>query len=161
MQWPPIGQGTEGGVVVATLEAIRERVLRARTQAASRHEDEIVRELDEALAGLDGGETLLTTAEAAALLGIRSVSTVKALVHAGRIDARRVGAHSRIPLAEVARLQQDEMVRGLRATGAIHARLDAELGAPIPLDEDELRVLADARPGRLPWKGGGAGTNDA
>jgi len=137
---------------MATLEAIRERVLRARAQAASRHEDEIVRELDEALAGLDGGETLLTTTEAAALLGIRSVNTVKALVHAGRIGARRVGTHYRIPLAEVARLQEDEMVRGLRATSAVHAELDATIGEAIPQSDEDLRGLADARPGTLPWK---------
>jgi excisionase family DNA binding protein len=137
---------------MVTLEAIRERVSRARAQAASRHEDEIVRELDEALAGLDGGETLLTTTEAAALLGIRSVNTVKALVHAGRISARRVGTHYRIPLTEVARLQEDDTVRGLRATSAAHARLDAALGESIPLDEEDLRGLAEARPGTLPWK---------
>jgi len=38
---------------MATLEAIRERVLRARAHAAVRHEDEIVRELDEALAEIE------------------------------------------------------------------------------------------------------------
>jgi len=137
---------------MATLEAIRARVLRARATAAIRHEDEIVRELDEALAGLDGGETLLTTTEAAMLLGSRSVNTVKALVHAGRIEARRIGTHYRIPLGEVARLQQDEMVRGLRATGEAHERLDAAFGTPVPLSEEELRGLADARPGTMPWK---------
>jgi len=145
---------------VATLEAIRERVLRARAQAADLHEDEIVRELDEALAGLDG-ETLLTVGEAAVLLGIRSAAVVEALAHASRIDARRVGTRYQIPLAEVARLQDDELVRGLRATDALHARLDAALGAPRPLDADEVRALADARPGTLPWQRDGAGTGDA
>jgi hypothetical protein len=72
---------------MATLEAIRERVLRARAQAVARHEDEIVRELDGALAEIESGETLLTTSEAAAKLGIRSVNTIKAMVHAGQIHA--------------------------------------------------------------------------
>jgi len=88
---------------MATLEAIRERVLRARAHAAVRHEDEIVRELDEAL-------------------------------------------------AEIERLQDDVGIRELRASSRLHAQLDAELGPLVPLTNDEMRILADSRPGKLPWK---------
>jgi excisionase family DNA binding protein len=137
---------------MATLEGIREGVLRARAQAAARHEDEIVRELDGVLAQIDSGETLLTTSEAAAKLGIRSVNTIKAIVHAGRIQARKVGTHYSIPLAEIERLQDDPAIAGLQATSRIHARLDAELGPEIALTDEEMRMLSDSRPGMLPWK---------
>ncbi len=137
---------------MATLEAIRERVLRARTQAVMRHEDEIVRELDAALAEIDSSETLLTTTEAAAKLGIRSVNTIKAMVHAGRIQARKVGTHYRIPLAEIERLQSDSAIRRLQASSPVHAYLDAELGSDMTLSDEEMRILSDSRPGTLPWK---------
>jgi excisionase family DNA binding protein len=117
-----------------------------------RHEDEIVRELDEALAEIDSGETLLTTTEAAAKLGIRSVNTIKAMVHAGRIQARKVGTHYRIPLAEVERLQNDAAIQRLQATSRVHAQLDAELGPGMALSDEEMRILSASRPGTLPWK---------
>jgi excisionase family DNA binding protein len=147
---------------MATLAVVRERVLRARAQAAARHEDEIVRELDEALAELDDGETLLTTAEAATKLGIRSVNTIKAMIHAGRIEARMVGTHYRIPLAEVERLRGDDVIRGLQASSRLHDQLDAELGAAPALTDDEMRILGQSRPGTLPWqRSGGEDRHDA
>jgi excisionase family DNA binding protein len=142
---------------MATLAVVRERVLRARAQAVAHHEDEIVRELDEALAELDGGETLLTTSEAAAKLGIRSVNTIKAMVHAGRIHARMVGTHYRIPLTEIERLRGDPTIRGLQASSRVHEQLDAEFGPASVLTDDELQILEDSRPGTLPWQRADAG----
>jgi excisionase family DNA binding protein len=127
-------------------------VLRARAQAEARHEDQIVRELDGVLAEIDSGETLLTTTEAATKLGIRSVNTIKAMVHAGQIQARKVGTHYRIPLAEIERLQNDPAIRGLQATSRIHAQLDAEFGPGMALSDEEMCILSDSRPGTLPWK---------
>jgi excisionase family DNA binding protein len=146
---------------MATLALVRERVLRARAQAAARHEDDIVRELDEALAELDSGETLLTTTEAAAKLGIRSVNTIKAMVHSGHIHARMVGTHYRIPLAEIERLRDDNAIHGLQGSSRLHAELDAELGSAVALTDDELRILSDSRPGTLPWKRAGGGDRHA
>jgi len=63
--------------------------------------------------------------------------------------------------AQAADLQGDDVVGGLRATNAVDAPLDAALGAPRPLDADEVRALAVARPGTLSRKRDGAGTGDA
>jgi len=132
------------------LAELRQELQAARAEAAQAHNDGIVGRLDRILAGLDD-EVLLTTSEAAGLLGIGSVNTIKAMAHARRIQARKVGTHYRIPLAEVERLRQDATIRGLQASNRVHAEI-ASLGAPEGLTDDELDDLEDARPGTLPWE---------
>ena len=132
------------------LAELRQELQAARAEAAQAHNDGIVGRLDRILAGLDD-EVLLTTREAAGLLGIGSVNTIKAMAHAGRIQARKVGTHYRIPLAEVERLRQDATIRGLRASSRVHAEI-ASLGAPEGLTDDELEDLEQARHGTLPWE---------
>jgi excisionase family DNA binding protein len=132
------------------LADLRQELEAARAEAAQAKNARVVEKLDQILAGLDD-EVLLTTREAAGLLGIGSVNTIKAMAHAGRIRSRKVGTHYRIPLSEVERLRHDATIHGLRASGRIHAEV-AALGAPEGLTAQELEDLEETRPGTLPWE---------
>jgi len=102
------------------LAELRQELRSVRAEAAQANNAVVVEKLDRILDGLDD-EVLVTTTEAAALLGIGSVNTIKAMVHAGRIQARKVGTHYRIPLAEVERLRGDATIRGLQASSRVCA----------------------------------------
>jgi excisionase family DNA binding protein len=132
------------------LTDLRQELEAARAEAVQAKNARVVEKLDRILAGLDD-EVLLTTREAAGLLGIGSVNTIKAMAHAGRIQARKVGTHYRIPLSEVERLRHDATIRGLQASSRIHAEV-AGLGATEGLTAQELEDLEEARPGTLPWE---------
>lgn len=132
------------------LADLRQELEAARAEAAQARNRGVVEKLDRILAELDD-DLLLTTKEAARLLGIGSVNTIKAMVHTGQIHARKVGTHYRIPLSEVERLRQDTTIRGLQATSRIHAEI-AALGSTEGLTPQELEDLEEARPGTLPWE---------
>jgi excisionase family DNA binding protein len=129
--------------------------IRASAQAGDLHE--VVQVVNHALQSLNSSR-LLTTTEAAELLGIRSVNTLKALVVRNGIPYERHGNRMMLPLAEVERLRESPLLRGLRASEALHDTI-ADLG---PVDEEgdgegltaeEMQDLEAARPGRLPWQG--------
>ena len=141
-----------------TLGAMRDRLARARARAAMGQDRELLRLLDELLE-IFTGEVMLTTTDAAKLLGIRSVNTIKALIHAGRIDARKVGSHYRIPLVEIVRLSEDRTIQGLQASSRLHATLEP-LGPREELTDEELRILSTSQPGVNPWKREGAAPAD-
>ena len=132
------------------LTDLRQELASVRAEAAQANNAGVVEKLDRILAGLDD-EVLLTTREAAGLLGIGSVNTIKAMAHAGRIQSRKVGTHYRIPLSEVERLRHDSTIRGLRASSRLHAEV-ASLGSAEGLTAEELEDLEEARPGTLPWE---------
>ncbi len=132
------------------LTDLRQELEAARAEAVQANNASVVEKLDRILAGLDD-DVLLTTREAARLLGIGSVNTIKAMAHAGRIQSRKVGTHYRIPLSEVERLRHDATIRGLQASSRIHAEV-AALGSTEGLTAEELEDLEDARPGTLPWE---------
>jgi excisionase family DNA binding protein len=136
------------------LADLRQELQAARAEAAQAQNGAVVERLDRILAGLED-DMLLTTTEAAGLLGIGSVNTLKALIHAGRVRARKVGTHYRIPLAEVERLRHDATIRALQATSRIHVET-AALGGPEGLSAQELDDLEAARPGCVPWECGAA-----
>jgi len=142
-----------------TLDAVRDRLARARERAAMGSDQELLRELDELLEIVTSGVIMLTTADAAKLLGIRSVNTIKALIHAGRIDARKVGSHYRIPLVEIARLLEDRTIQGLQASSRLHATLET-LGPTEELTAEELSILTASQPGVSPWKRAGVAAAD-
>lgn len=96
-------------------------------------------------------DRLLTTREAAALLQIGSVNTVKAMAHAGKIGYVMHGSHMRIPLSEVARVQDTAIVRDMRALERLHDET-AILGSDDGMSEDALMDLSMSRPGKLPWQ---------
>lgn len=125
------------------LEAIRAYVKAGDTEAAARTIDRTLQELNE--------DRLLTTTEAAALLGIRSVNTLKLLCRRGDIGYVTRGNRTMIPMSEVERVQESEKVRLVRTLEKRHAAID-DLGGPHDLSDEEMDDLQAARPGRLPWQ---------
>ncbi len=96
-------------------------------------------------------EEYLTTMEAARALGIRSVNTIKLWVKTGYLQGKRIGGRILIPRAEIERLEGDERVRVMRTIGRGHEE-SAGLGRDGGMTPEELQLLDEGRPGRLPWK---------
>ncbi len=92
---------------------------------------------------------LLTTAEAATALGIRSINTVKRWVTTGYLHGVQRNGRVMIPVSEIARIREDDRVRELHAVGQLQEEI-ADLGRD--LTEEELQGLSATRPGRLPWQ---------
>lgn len=92
---------------------------------------------------------LLTTAEAAAALGVRSINTVKRWVKTGYIHGVQRNERTMIPVSEILRIHDDDRVRAQRAAGKLHEEI-ADFGRE--LTEAELLALKAGRPGRLPWE---------
>jgi hypothetical protein len=93
---------------------------------------------------------LLTTAEAAEALGIRSINTVKRWVKTGYIRGMRRNERIMIPVTEIERIRDDDRVHAMRASSRLHEEI-ADFSGPEHLSDDELAGLAAARPGRPPW----------
>lgn len=116
--------------------------------------EEIAAVVARARAELLDDDALVTTTQAAKLLGIGSINTVKAMVRGGEIAVvRKVGNRTMIPLREIKRLQATPLVRDLQA---IAATLSA--GAPpgedeeTPMSQEGLDVLEAGRPGLPHWQ---------
>jgi hypothetical protein len=92
---------------------------------------------------------LLTTAEAAAALGVRSINTVKRWVKTGYIHGVQRNERIMIPVSEILRIHDDDRVRAQRAVGTLQEEI-ADFGRE--LTEAELLALKAGRPGRLPWE---------
>ena len=112
--------------------------------------DDALDKLTATLRALDS-DRLLTTRQAADLLGIRSVNTLKLLLRREQVPTVRRGNRTMVALGEVERLQDSERVRGIRASDAAHDATDG-LGVPKGLSSAQLEGLESARPGRLPWQ---------
>jgi len=99
--------------------------------------------------------TLVTTTQAAHLLGIGSINTVKSMVKHGEItDARRVGNRTMIPLREIKRLQGTDIARDLRAIAdamALGALPDGG-NEDTSMSREQMDILEAGRPGTPPWK---------
>jgi len=85
------------------------------------------------------------------LLGIRSINTLKGLVIRNGIPYQRVGNRMMLSVAEVERLRESPVMRGLRASEALHDTID-ELGPEAGMTAEEMQDLDATRPGRLPWQ---------
>jgi excisionase family DNA binding protein len=107
--------------------------------------------LTHALREVEQGPEWLTTAEAAALLGVKSINTVKAWCKTGYIRGVRVGGRVKIPRSEVERIRDSDRVRAVQASDRLH-EASSELGAGGGLTPEQLRDLSAARPGTLPWQ---------
>lgn len=94
---------------------------------------------------------LLTTTEAAEVLGIRSVNTLKALLRIENVPTMKHGNRTMIPVSELVRLRSSERVRNLRAVDRLHDEI-ADLGTDQGMTSEQLTTLNTARPGSLPWK---------
>ena len=112
--------------------------------------DDALDKLTATLRALDR-DRLLTTRQAADLLGIRSVNTLKLLLRRERVPTVRRGNRTMVAPGEVERLQDNERVRGIRASDAAHDAT-AGLGVPEGLSAAQLKDLEAALPGRLPWQ---------
>ncbi len=121
-----------------------------RTYVQDGHTEKALEVIDRSLHAIDG-DRLLTTTEAAQLLGIRSVNTLKLLCRLGEIRAVTRGNRTMVPLSEVERVQESERVRGIRASDRVHAAAE-ELGDDAGLTPRQLEDLEAARPGTLPWE---------
>jgi alkylated DNA nucleotide flippase Atl1 len=109
-------------------------------------DDDARRAVERILRRLQPGQTVTTT-EAAHLLGIRSINTLKALVVSQQVPYTRVGNRMMISLSEVLKLKDSQWVKYIRES----SEADEEMGGS-PLSQEELDGLSASRPGTLPWK---------
>ncbi|HWE64855.1 MAG TPA: helix-turn-helix domain-containing protein [Chloroflexota bacterium] len=93
--------------------------------------------------------TLLTTAEAASALGIRSINTIKRWVKTGYIHGVQRNGRTLIPGSEIERIQNDDRVRDQRTLSNMHEEI-ADFGRE--LTDAEMQALKATRPGRPPWE---------
>lgn len=136
-----------------SLTDLRKDLETIRASAQNGDLSQIVQTVDHALRALDGS-CLLTTSEAAELLGIRSVNTLKLLVRQSDVPYAMHGNRMMLPVSALEQLQQSAAVRGIRASDEAHDAIDArgtEQGT-LGLTDQQLRHLAATRPGRLPWQ---------
>jgi hypothetical protein len=129
---------------------LREELVQARERMLRGDRAGAMNALDRALGELDAGR-LLTTTEAASLLGIRSVNTLKLLLRREGIPTVQRGNRTLVPLGEVERLQCGDRVRDLRASDRLHDST-APPGED-PISPEVLGAIAADRPGMLPWDG--------
>lgn len=128
---------------------LRQTLAHALASAEAGDGAETVRALKVALRDVDAGR-LLTTTEAAQLLGVRSINTIKSWCRSGYIKGVKQGSRTLIPLSEVERIQDGERVRRIRVAERLHDE-SACLGGDEEMSQDELDALDAGRPGTLPW----------
>ena len=140
-----------------SITELRQTLTHALASAEEGNVSETVRALKVALRDVDG-ERLLTTTEAAQLLGVRSINTIKSWCRTGYIKGVAHGNRTLIPLSEIERIQNSDRVRGIRIAEELHAE-SAELGGDEEMSQEELDALDAGRPGTLPWQRDGTTQN--
>ena len=131
------------------LAEIRDELRRAREHVLAGEAATAVAEIDRVLAEL-APPRLVTPAEAAALLGVRSDLTVKLWCRKGSLQCETVDGCWMVPLSEVDRFADSDEVREVQALDRLHD-LTAELGSD-EIDDEWLEDLSASRPGKLPWQ---------
>ncbi len=95
---------------------------------------------------------LLTTREAADFLGIRSVNTLKALLHAERVPRVKVGTHTRIARRELERLLDSRRTRAIQCADRAWDQVDEAFGED-GLTQEQTDMLAQTHPHPLAARG--------
>lgn len=95
---------------------------------------------------------LLTTTEAASLLGIRSVNTLKLLIRQLGIPYERHGNRMMIALDEVERLKASRVLKGIHASDQAHDAVDNLVGASDSMTQQQMATLEAERPAVAPWQ---------
>lgn len=129
---------------------LRGELLQARQAAEDGNLAETVRQLNKALEQIEA-DHLLTSTEAARMLGVRSPNTILGWCRTGYLQGGKRGGRTMIPLAEVERIQDGDQARLVRALDEMHDQT-AELGSDEGMSEEEMEVLHQTRPGTLPWE---------
>lgn len=133
-------------MIIAKLrEALKEILLHAQEGNL----DEVVQSTQDALQTLDNDQ-LVTTTQAAEILGIGSVNTVKVLVRKLNLRHEMHGNRMMIPTSELERIQQSQTLREVQASDHIHQQTES-LGSDEGMSREQLAALSRSRPGRLPW----------
>ena len=96
---------------------------------------------------------MLTTTEAAAYLKIRSVNTLQVLIRRLHVPHEMHGSRTMAPITALDALQDEALVRGIRASDRAHDA-SAVLDDDAPLTDDLLEALEQGRPGMVPWRAG-------
>ncbi len=133
-----------------SITELRQTLTQALTSAEEGNVSETVRALKAALQDVDS-ERLLTTTEAARLLGVRSINTIKSWCRTGYIKGVTHGSRTLIPMSDIERIQNSDRVRGIRMAEKLHAE-SADLGGDGEMSQEELDALDVGRPGTLPWQ---------
>jgi excisionase family DNA binding protein len=96
-------------------------------------------------------DRLLTTREAADILGIRLVNTLKALLKAEKVPTVKVGTHTRVARRALERLRESRRLAAIQASDRQWDEVDAAFGSE-GLTQEQMDALSETRPGTLPWK---------
>jgi hypothetical protein len=129
---------------------VRLALERARQAARQGDMECVVQTLDHALAQIDA-DRLLTTMEAAQLLGIRSPNTILAWCRTGYLHGVKRGGRTLVPLSEVERIREGDAVRATHVSDQLHDQ-SVDLGSDEGLSQEEIDLLHATRPGMLPWE---------
>ena len=128
---------------------LRKELEEIRTHAQEGDLAQVVQKVDRALHALDSGQ-MVTTTQAAHLLGIRSVNTLKLLVRRSGLPYEMHGNRMMVSVAVLERLQESPEVGAIRASDRAHDASEA-LGSMRRLTAAQLDDLEAGRPGQLPW----------
>lgn len=132
-----------------TIDEVRGALRRAREHALAGETATAVAGIDRALAEL-APRRLLRPAAAAAALGIESDLVVVLWCQSGFLACQATAGDPLIPMSEIERVLEHDEVAEMRTLDRLH-RLSALPGSDDGMSEDELELLSDSRPGRLPW----------
>jgi hypothetical protein len=129
---------------------LREELVRLRDDIREGQTERALARAEAALRAVDG-DRLLSMAEAAEWLGIRTPLIVSLLLRAEQVPTLRENGETFVTLANLERIRDSERVQRIRISDQIHDETE-ELGYPGPLTEEELETLEAGRPGRPPWQ---------
>lgn len=134
----------------AFLAELRQELERIRVAIAAGATGEALLQIDATLLEIAPAR-LLTIAEAAEVLHIRTAWIVAILLREEGAALIERGDETLVPLAEVERLYANERVALIRASDRVHDMLE-DFGPKEGLTEEQLEDLHNSRPGTLPWE---------